>query len=145
MTIKEWFHHLFNPHCEECQHNAEQMKVCLNCEYLKLELEKSQQLNRELIDKLPIRPESVIPQSLETVPVKPKFIPWHVRRQMLEAEDRVAAQKLKEVQQSIAKNVSAPSGGVQVQIASDDDPDVIALEKELRIVEQEREHASGQR
>jgi hypothetical protein len=117
-------------------------KICQTCDYLKNQLEIERQFNKVLMDKLTNKPEETIktPERPEPI-VKPSFIPWRTRRQLLEAEDKRAAQVMQDKEKELqrAKDVSGPSGGVQ--IAANDDPDVIALEKEMDIIAQEREDA----
>ena len=44
------------------------------------------------VDDKEIPSESKIPPE----PIQPRFIPWHVRQQMLEKEDRIAAKLMRE-------------------------------------------------
>lgn len=79
-----FFHRLFNPHCPECQEE----NSCKSCETLRMQLDTVNRINKELIDHLfPMKPES---DELGSVPemIKPKLIPWKVKQQMLESEDR---------------------------------------------------------
>lgn len=109
---------------------------CPTCEVLKHELETERQFNKVLFDKL-TTPASVPETKVESEPLlKPRFMPWKVQRQMLEAEDRRANQVMKERQEQIAKDISGPSGGIKF------DPDISELEKEMDLAEKERNHAS---
>jgi hypothetical protein len=99
MSLAHWFHHLINPHCPLCQEQDEEKKVCSSCETLKMQLaiandEKRQMLNTILSFSKPAENQSSPPVDYEKV--KPKVMTWNVRRQMLEAEDRKAAQVLAE-------------------------------------------------
>jgi hypothetical protein len=117
-------------------------KVCQTCDYLKNQLEIERNFNKILMEKLTKTPEPITMESKTPEPiVRPSFIPWRTRRQLLEAEDKRAAQVMQDKEKELqkAKDVSGPSGGVQ--IAANDDPDVIALEKEMDIIAQEREDA----
>lgn len=110
-------------------------RTCQNCEYLKLQIEKLQLQNEQLLQKLmnPIVPEvKSVNEPKEAI--KPKFIPWRVRRQTLEAEDARAAAVLNQRKAEIEQT--------EGKLADKDDPDVIALEHELGIIEKERENAS---
>jgi len=76
--------------------NAKQY-VCSTCEVLKVALERAnyekEQLLREVLKKDNDEPKpSEAPQPL----TKPRHMPWAVRRQMLEAEDRERARLLRE-------------------------------------------------
>lgn len=77
---------------------------CTTCEVLKESLVIERQFNRILLDKLLVKEELKPPAEIrveEQVPLK-KFIPWKVKRQQLEEEDRKAAQILKLKQTEIA-------------------------------------------
>lgn len=95
-----WLHHLINPHCRECQMEAEENRICQSCETLKKQLELANYEKKQMLDTILSfsRPQaenqSGPPADLEHV--KPKMMTWNVRRQMLEAEDRKAAQILAE-------------------------------------------------
>ena len=94
--MTNWFHKLFNPHCPSCYENDKDNKVCQSCETLKIMLEQSNYEKKQLLDKLlnPIQSEKSVPVEYE--PIQPKNIPWAVRRQMLEAEDRIKAKLMKD-------------------------------------------------
>lgn len=116
---------------DEMKLNLKREQVCENCEYLKNQIEIERQFNKVLFDKLTARPELEVPVQSSVPPIPmPKHIPWRVRQQQLEAESRRAAEIMRSKQNEIKE-----SG---VQIAPDNDPDVIALEKEMGIVEKER-------
>ena len=102
-------------------------QVCETCEVLRQQLHKSELERRELLHKLidPPKAEPVVEQE-EPVPITPQFVPFRVKQQMLEAEDRQRAKlmrdKSNEIQKSrvdalekelLATDVSAPSGGVK--------------------------------
>ena len=91
-TIKEWIIHKFSVHCEECN-------ICQNCEYLKLELSRQQIINQQLVAKIvslnkpvPDVESPFNPKDWE--PINKRHIPFRVKRQQLEREDR---EKLKTV------------------------------------------------
>jgi hypothetical protein len=73
---------------------------CQTCAVLRAQLEKSDRERSELLSRLLDKdketPEGGKPEEL--VPIKPQFIPWRVRQQMLEAEDRKKAQLMKDKQ-----------------------------------------------
>ena|SRR5215467_6719360 len=89
-------HHLFNPHCPECAHERE----CKNCQIFRdlfesERFEKNKLLQALINKNTPVEvPEVITNKSIE--PIQPKHIPWAVRRQMLEAEDRQKAKILRE-------------------------------------------------
>lgn len=80
-------------------------RACLVCEVLREQLAISEKERRELLQRalappsIPTEPEI----QEEFKPIMPKFIPWNVRRQMLEADDRKAAQLMKEKAKEIAE------------------------------------------
>lgn len=95
-----WLHHLFSPHCAECQLAAEEKKVCQSCETLKMQLsianhEKQEMLNTILALSKPAEREQTSP-AVDYEKIKPRMTTWNVRKAMLEAEDRKAAQILAE-------------------------------------------------
>lgn len=80
-------------------------RSCATCEVLNAQLASSERERRELLHKLldKAQPEPSPTVVEEPVPVTPQFIPWRVRQQMLEAEDRRRASLLKDRQQEIDK------------------------------------------
>lgn len=71
---------------------------CMTCEVLRDQLDKSDVERRELLSRLlekdkpePSPAEPVMPKA-----ITPQFIPWRVKQQMLEAEDRKRAQLVRE-------------------------------------------------
>lgn len=69
---------------------------CETCDILREQLAKSDAERRELLTRLlaPTVPEPSPTKEEEYQPIKPQFMPWRVRQQMLEAEDRKKAQVL---------------------------------------------------
>lgn len=97
--------------------------VCENCEVLKEILAAERYDKQQLLKKLLAEPAKEV-ESVEPIEItRPKIMPWRVKRQLLEAEDRKKAELL--------RNAPKP------------DVDVKDLEKELDIVEKERESALG--
>jgi len=117
--MTNWFHKLFNPHCPSCIEQKHEDSICQSCETLKMMLEQSNYEKKQLLDKLlnPVLP--VNPTLVEYEPIQPKNIPWTVRRQMLEAEDRKKAELLR----------NAPKPSVEKSASLE------VLEKELGISE----------
>lgn len=111
-----WFHRLiFNS------------KVCETCEVLKQQLAYSQQQNQYLLNKLinPIKlDESEKVQNEEIKPLVPKYIPWTVKRQMLEEEDRA---KAKVIREHMERERELKQNSVKVQ------EDIKNLENELGV------------
>lgn len=97
MIISEILRKLFKlppPYCEACD------ALDATIEILKQQLECERFENRELIRSLMslYKPqvEERAPSSIGIDPIKPRSIPWVVKRETLEAEDRVKAQLLRD-------------------------------------------------
>jgi hypothetical protein len=77
---------------------------CGTCEVLREQLAHSERERRELLQRLleKDKPEPLPTPKEDLEPIKTtNFIPWHVRQQMLEAEDRKQAQLLKDKHKEI--------------------------------------------
>ena len=95
---------------------------CATCEVLREQLANSERERRELLHKLleKDKPEPVAPvQEEELKPILPDFIPFRIKRQMMEAESRREAQLLKAKKKEMTESKISPS--------------VAELEKELGI------------
>ena len=81
---------------------------CQTCEVLKMQLATEQQFNKVLFDKLMENrlAESTPIQEHEYKPLKPNFVPWRVRQQMLEAEDKAAAKLIAERKKQQAESLA---------------------------------------
>lgn len=80
-SISQWIIRLFEP------------SVCETCEYLKLQLEKEKAERNKLIELLiPKQPDTIESDAVEREPIS-KFVPWHLRRQMIEQKDREESRK----------------------------------------------------
>lgn len=94
MAFAQWIHHLINPHCEHCKTEAEESRLCKSCEVVKHQLEIANYEKKQLLEAIldGAKPRASYQQKpVEYEPLKPKSIPWQVRKQMLEAEDRERA------------------------------------------------------
>jgi len=128
----KWIHQLLNPHCEQCRDEKEDSSICKTCEILKVQLEVSNSEKRLLL-------AAIIPQpKVETTtnPVNPeairgRHIPFNVRRQMLEAEDRREAALIAAKQKEIAEVPKDDS--IKTTISIPQSQSVEELEKELEI------------
>jgi len=93
--IRDWFHHLFNPHCIECLAEREDnyhRSQCKGCENLMLIIEQKNHIIESLISpNRQINDNSISKTS--PGPIHNKYMPWDVKRQMLERRDREAAMK----------------------------------------------------
>jgi len=95
--LTNWIHRLLNPHCEHCLRERElereerkENKICESCETLKKQLEIANHNNDRLMARLLDKPEPIVNQAPVEIS-RPKTIPWRVKQQMLEAEDRQRA------------------------------------------------------
>lgn len=102
--------------------------VCASCETLKQQLEIANYEKKQLLNRLLTTPEKEPERTIapELVAPRPKAIPWHVRKQMLETEDRQKAHAL--------KNAAQPDNAKV---------DVEELERELKVAEKTRESESN--
>lgn len=72
-------------------------KPCESCETLKQQLELANYEKDKLLNRIMEKPEPVIERTLAPEPVtRPRFLPWAVRKQALEAEDRAKAKAMKD-------------------------------------------------
>jgi len=81
-------------------------ELCASCETLRLQLEIANYEKRQMLDTIlsfTKPPEIRLPETKEIEPVIPKAVPWAVRRQMLEAEDKERARIMKQKQEEIAE------------------------------------------
>lgn len=71
--------------------------LCPLCEYLKMENARLNNLNINLIEKLTAKPieEEKVEDYSDLKPLRPSFVPWNVRRNELEANDRKAAASMR--------------------------------------------------
>jgi hypothetical protein len=76
---------------------------CLTCEVLRDQLDKSEVDRRELLTRLldKDKPEPLPTPAAEPRAITPQFVPWRVKQQMLEAEDRHKAKLMKDKTQEI--------------------------------------------
>jgi hypothetical protein len=88
---------------------------CATCEVLREPLANSELERRELLHKLLDKDKAEPPAAAgaeEMKPIQPQFIPWRVRQQMLEGEDRqrakLTADKKREIE-SLEKELGIAS------------------------------------
>ena len=114
MSIKSLIHHILEPHCPDCHSQAieerEESKTCSSCETLIRQLEIANHEKQLLLDRLLKEPTVELPKSLPDKYDPPRQIPWAVRRQMLEAEDRRRAQIMKQAPQPDVRELERELG-----------------------------------
>lgn len=105
-------------------------KVCQSCETLRAQLAVLQHNNEMLMNTLFKKPE--VPAEIKHEITVPKTVPWNVRKQMLEREDRERARLMREsVQPDSFKSGSVTPVSAQA--------DIQEFEKELKEAEKMRE------
>lgn len=85
--------------------NLRREKRCESCEILKQQLALVQNERNKLLDKLLESPEKVEVEQpqIEYKDLKPKFIPWPVRQQILEKESAQRAKLMRDKTEEIEK------------------------------------------
>jgi hypothetical protein len=106
MFILDWYQQLlamrYEAHYRKIQleqqsHVEEIPKICESCETLKMQLAMVNQQNEKLLARLMEKPESIPDRTTapNLVALPPKNVPWRVRQQMLENEDKARAEAMK--------------------------------------------------
>lgn len=121
----KWIHHLLNPHCPDCKAEKKEKEFCKTCEALSYEIERLRSENERLLARVLEKPEKVVDRTVAPEPMAPlpRRVPWRVRQQMLEAEDRQKARIL----------ATAPKPDASIE----------ELEQEMDLVEGERNAERG--
>jgi len=73
------------------------------CEVLRTQLDESNRERKELLTRVlnPTQSEPLPIKEEEPQPIRPQVIPWKVRQQMLESEDRKKAQLMRDKKKEI--------------------------------------------
>lgn len=124
----KFFHRLLHPHCKDCDTES----ICESCETLKEQLAFERASNLNLLNRIleltaPVKPEP-INTNIEQEPIKPRFIPNRIRKQMLETEDREAARAIREKTKEIEQ-----ASQIQRKITVNQPMTTEELEKELGV------------
>jgi uncharacterized Zn finger protein (UPF0148 family) len=93
--MSNFFHRLLHPHCPECNAERLEKKVCSSCETLRSLLESEKQEKQQLLNSILEKPKVEEPRTVTQEEIRPKYIPWRVKQQILEQEDRKKAELLK--------------------------------------------------
>lgn len=118
----KFFHHLFNPHCPDCIEE----KKCSSCDVLRAMLESANYEKAQLLQTILNfgKPPEVVSSPVEDFkPIPSQRMPWNVRRQLLEQEDRAKAKILRDKEK--------------------ESNEIAKLEKELKIEPEEKEGTNG--
>lgn len=95
--ITRFFHELLNPHCDHCHTEKQESRECPNCAILRQLLETEKFEKKELLNHM-LEPKEIIREvAVPSVGMSNKVplsraTPWRVRKELLEQEDRKAAQ-----------------------------------------------------
>ena len=128
--MSNWLHRLLNPHCKDCKQEREDERYCKSCETLQTQLAVCNREREHLLDLLHKDPV-VAPEVKPPEMTRPKVMPWGVRKQILESEDRAKARAMR----GAAKpDVTTDKPGEPI--------DVSDLEKELDIASANRENGA---
>jgi len=126
----KWIHRLFNPHCTHCIEERE----CGTCKTLQAQLDFVQTQNKVLLERLMPTSIGEIPSELKIPePINKLPVPWHVKRRILEEQDRHEAQLLKDKQVELKNAKSIPELEKALKVEDND---------ATKIEETEEVHAS---
>jgi hypothetical protein len=104
-------------------------ETCTSCEALKLELARLHDQNNSLIAGILHKPTEEQPiDTTELKPIKPRSMPWGVRRGLLEEADRNKAKILREQQRESQQTTPAVTFSPVASASIDE------LEKELGVI-----------
>lgn len=103
----------------------ESRSYCKSCEVLREQLSVVNFEKKQLMDNLLVKPAPVQVEHVQPEPIAPKMVPWHIKRQMLEEQDRALAATIRRQKEDAAKAVSNSEISVE------------ELEKELAIGSEE--------
>jgi hypothetical protein len=135
MRIGEWLHHLFTPHCVQCKEDYVELDRCKSCEVLEQQLAQANREKHDLLNmimqlsqpKVEVEAKPYIPLADEA---RPKFIPWRVKQQELEANDRQAARILKDKHKEMA---DAKAAAAEKDYTVKVETSISKLEEELEL------------
>lgn len=81
----------------ELTKEVKEVEVCESCETLREQLALANAREQKLMDRIMEKPEKPVDTPhVAGPPLLPRHIPWKVRQQALETEDRVKAQRLRD-------------------------------------------------
>lgn len=118
MAFVKWLHHLFNPHCPDC------IPVCESCNTLKMELARANIEKERLLQAiLDLQKPPVVNVPISEPPkidTKNTPLPWRVRQQLLETEDRERARLIQEVMPNVTVGQLEKELGINDAISTSD-------------------------
>lgn len=93
--FKLWLQHKLDPHCQHCEDLVIESRICNSCETLKLENARLLDLIDKLTDKPTVEPKDETPV-VEFKPLAPARVPWRIKQQALEENDRAKAKAIRD-------------------------------------------------
>jgi hypothetical protein len=101
----KWLHHLFNPHCSICESQYKPDAAEVLREQLAHANYEKEQMLKYIMEPQPIVHNEPTPIE-EPEPIRPKIVPWNVKRAMLENEDRQKAVVIRKNEEERKKAIS---------------------------------------
>lgn len=102
---------------------------CKSCETLREQLAVTNHEKKILLEQILVKPAPIQQEREAPQPIGPKMVPWHIKRQMLEAEDRALAATIRRQKEDAEK-------ATQERLTNTTQPFSIEdLEKELAVGE----------
>lgn len=136
MFILRWYREWL-----ELRREYNEPKICETCEALKITVEQLRTDNQRLLDRLLEKPTNEIPTIQEqATPIKVgrQHIPWNVRQQILEKNDRHQAKLMREAPKPIPSISSVPTSITNQELEDD-----VLNENDLKNAEKERENTKS--
>ena len=132
----QFFHHLFNPHCPHCRDEMREEMHCESCDTRQEEIVRLRAENDRLLNIIINRtepPHEINEPHQELKPILNRAMPFRVKRQMLEQEDRAAKrildERIKELEKDIyeipAEELTAKIGTTTTGVETTDTPQVV--------------------
>lgn len=109
---------MFQAWVEYRRAKKEELRKCDSCEVLKQTVAEKERLIQQLLDRVLTKPEPIVEKGPPQITKPTKFLPWHVRRQMLQAEDKRKAIVLRQNQKE--DEVARKLAGVKKDTPTDD-------------------------
>ena len=100
-----WYRELLNIRYESHERTERlyrESKVCQSCENLKHQLEVVYYEKKQLLEKILEKPTIETTKEPTMVTLPSRNVPWNVRRQMLEQEDREKAKLIREAPNAVS-------------------------------------------
>lgn len=127
--VVKFFHEFMHPHCEHCEQDNPWVKTT---ELLRSLLESEKYEKKQLLDSIlqELHPTKEVTSATPTEApkeIRKMAIPWKVRQQQLEADDRKKAAIMREKEEELKKHPSNEPAAKELSVEE--------LEKELGVVD----------